>query len=102
MKIVHKDIKATNVLLDRDLNAKISNFGLNKLDEEVNMHISTRLAEQCRWTWAAKGYFTLWQTKATTGNFNPANKIGEGSFDPVCKVIYFSTKLWLSINKLYW
>ena len=44
IKIIHRDIKSTNVLLDQDLNSKISKFGLAKLDEEENTHISTRIA----------------------------------------------------------
>ena len=32
------------------------------------------------------GYFTLRQIKAATGNFDAANKIGEGGFGQVYKV----------------
>ncbi|XP_042010448.1 probable LRR receptor-like serine/threonine-protein kinase At1g07650 isoform X1 [Salvia splendens] len=44
LKVVHRDIKTSNVLLDKDLNAKISDFGLAKLHEDDHTHISTRVA----------------------------------------------------------
>ncbi|CAN7127253.1 unnamed protein product, partial [Brassica rapa subsp. narinosa] len=45
IRMVHRDIKTSNVLLDADLrDVNISDFGLARLHEEEHTHISTKIA----------------------------------------------------------
>ncbi|CAN6467009.1 unnamed protein product [Victoria cruziana] len=42
-KVVHRDIKSSNILIDEEFNAKVSDFGLAKLLGAGKSHITTRV-----------------------------------------------------------
>ncbi|KAL6501270.1 hypothetical protein OROHE_024917 [Orobanche hederae] len=42
--IYHRDIKATNILLDNDMRARVADFGLAKQSREGQSHLTTRVA----------------------------------------------------------
>ena len=42
--IFHRDIKATNILLDSDMRARVADFGLAKQSREGQSHLTTRVA----------------------------------------------------------
>ncbi|XP_057436832.1 proline-rich receptor-like protein kinase PERK7 isoform X2 [Lotus japonicus] len=42
-RIIHRDIKGANILIENNFDAKVADFGLAKFNQDTNTHVSTRV-----------------------------------------------------------
>jgi serine/threonine protein kinase len=87
-KVVHRDIKSSNILIDDEFNVKVSNFGLAKMLGSDKSHITTRVMGTFGYSFFLTDLcslcFLFWRSSLTFTSFSILGMLLQNMLTPEC------------------
>ncbi|CDP07626.1 unnamed protein product [Coffea canephora] len=97
-KMVHRDRKSSNILVDDDFNAKLSNFGLAKLLGSGKSHITTKVMGTFGWVFISGIRSRLNEQNSFSHIYVTPEYANNGLLNEKCDVYSFGVVLLVAIT----